>query len=164
MPGPAPKAHSLRRGKSPRTDTLATATRVLPRAGRPGDPPPWPLGTRPPKAVADVWANLWRLPQAVVWEEQGSERVVARYTRVLLAAERPKATGVHLQEVRQLEDRLGLSPMSMLRLRWSIGDVDEDTAQDGELEAVVASMADYFGDLYAEPQGHPEEEADPMGE
>lgn len=153
MPGPAPKANSVRRGGNRRADTLSTALRVLPRSGRQGDPPAWPFGGKPAKAIADLWVSLWRLPQAVVWEEQAGERVVARYCRVLVQAERPKATAAHLQEVRQLEDRLGLSPMAMLRLRWAIGDVDAQDAQSGELEGVVLEMAEYLDALYAEPAG-----------
>lgn len=153
MPGPGAKVNSVRRGGNRRADTLSTALRVLPRQGRRGDPPAWPFGPRPAKAVADVWASLWRLPQAVVWEEQAAERVVARYCRVLVLSERPKATAAHLAEVRQMEDRLGLSPMAMLRLRWSIGDVvDDDTAADGA-EGIVLGMADYLDRLYETPAG-----------
>lgn len=161
MPGPQPKANSVRRGGNVRADTLSTALRTLPRAGRPGDPPPWPLGTKPPRAVAAVWDNLWRLPQAVVWEEQAGERVVARYARCLVEAERPKATAAILGEVRQLEDRLGLSPMAMLRLRWSIGDVDELEAADADTQAVVLGMAAYLEGLNAPPAAHLEEDLDP---
>lgn len=154
MPGPAPKANSVRRGGNVRTDTLSTALRVLPRTGRAGDPPPWPFGARPAKTVADVWAHLWSLPQAVAWEEMAAERVVARYCRVLLAAERPKATAAHLQEVRQLEDRLGLSPMAMLRLRWSIGDVVEAGAADAaEADAAVLFFDSYAAALHAPVAG-----------
>jgi hypothetical protein len=52
----------------------------------------------------------------------GCEDVVARYVRVLTAAERPNATGSILTEVRRFEDSLGLSPIAMLRLRWTIED------------------------------------------
>lgn len=148
MPGPAPKANSVRRGGNRRADTLSTALKVLPRAGRKGDPPAWPLPGRPTKAVVETWADLWRLPQAVAWEEQGLERVVARYVRTLIRAEAPKATGVVLGEARQLEDRLGLSSMSMLRLRWSVGDVDDaDGSSSADTEAVVLAFDNYMTDL-----------------
>lgn len=153
MPGPAPKANSVRRGGNVRADTLSTALKVLPRAGRTGEPPAWPMPTKPPKAVADLWRQLWTRPQAVAWEEQGAERVVARYARCLIEAERPKATAAILGEVRQLEDRLGLSPMSMLRLRWSIGDVDDAAGAPAAAEAVVLGMEAYLDRLYAAPAG-----------
>jgi len=47
-------------------------------------------------------------------------RTVARYVRALIVAESRESTAFQLSEVRQLEDRLGLTPMSMLRLRWEI--------------------------------------------
>jgi hypothetical protein len=50
----------------------------------------------------------------------GSTRTVARYTRVTVVAEQVDAPPPALTESRMLEDRLGLSPMSMLRLQWEI--------------------------------------------
>jgi hypothetical protein len=67
-----------------------------------------------------VWAELWLTPQAVAWERLGWSRTVARYCRVLVDAERTGAPAAIQAEARQLEDRLGLTPMSMLRLRWEI--------------------------------------------
>jgi hypothetical protein len=45
--------------------------------------------------------------------------VVARYVRLLVHAEATTRSEV-LSEVRQLEDRLGLTPLAMLRLRWEV--------------------------------------------
>lgn len=59
-----------------------------------------------------------------MWERSGWTRVVARYARLLVAAEvsmDPRLAA----EVRQLEDRLGLSPMAMRRLMWRVDDRDE---------------------------------------
>jgi hypothetical protein len=106
--------------------------RRLPAAGRQGDPPAWPLG-RPTKAEQSLWAQLWASPQAVVWEELGWIRVVARYTRTTVTAEEPltsrkwltlgiKPTAVTqlMAEARQLEDRLGLNPKAMKTLGWEV--------------------------------------------
>lgn len=67
-----------------------------------------------------MWADVWATPQAVAWERLGWVRPVARYVRCLVASEKSGAASSLLAEVRQLEDRLGLSPISMLRLRWEI--------------------------------------------
>lgn len=113
---------------------------VLPADGRTGPSPEWPMGGRKPaKLVADLWDQLWASPQAVQWEKLGWTRVVARYARCLLEAERRDAPAALLSEVRQLEDRLGLSPMSMLRLRWQIGTPEPETNQ----LALVTMMDDY---------------------
>jgi hypothetical protein len=37
-----------------------------------------------------------------------------------VVAESRDTTAFQLSEVRQLEDRLGLTPMAMLRLRWEV--------------------------------------------
>ena len=118
--GPPPKPASQRR----RTNATI-ATTQLPAEGRQGEPPAWPLAA---SAAYDeqTWRDLWSSPQAVAWERLGIGciRMVARYVVLLAEAEvgEPKAA----MEVRQLEDRLGLSPMAMRRLLWEI--VADDTA------------------------------------
>jgi hypothetical protein len=80
---------------------------------------------------------VWKLPQAVAWERLNSERTVARYCLVLAASEERGASGAILAEVRQMEDRLGLSPMALLRLRWSI--VDDEVLQAENARKVPAA-------------------------
>jgi len=116
MPGPAPKnpADRVRRNK-PLANTV-----LLPHGGRVGEPPAWPLATNTPK----IWASLWATPQAAQWELQGigTVRVVARYALFAeeFGDETVEPNAALLGEIRQLEDRLGLTPMAMLRLRWEI--------------------------------------------
>lgn len=114
MPGPPPKHPTQRRRRNNKPDLLA-----LPAEGRKGRAPKWPL-TTPSKDEAAVWSEAWRTPQAAAWERLGWKRTVARYVRFLVQSEQPDATAKMLSEVRQLEDRLGLTPMSMLRLRWEV--------------------------------------------
>ena len=129
MPGPAPKPEGQRRHRKP-----APGTVFLPADGRQGQAPKWPMAGRPPK----VWRELWALPQAAAWERLFMHRVVARYAAKLTEAEQPHSSSAILAEVRQLEDRLGLSPMAMLRLRWVISD---PTATDAPAE--VTKLDDY---------------------
>lgn len=113
MPGPAPKpASELRRRNAPVANTVK-----LPPEGRAGTAPDWPLlGDEP-----ETWQLLWNTPQAAAWERLGWTRVVARYTHILILCEHADSmTAALLAEARQMEDRLGLTPMSMLRLRWEI--------------------------------------------
>ena len=121
--GPPPKPKSQRRHKM---RTLGEADVALPSAGRSGPPPAWPMGDATPRPVVRLWRQLWATPQAVAWERSGWYRVVARYALLLLEGEKPGASSSLLAEVRQMEDRLGLSPMALLRLRWRI--VDEEPA------------------------------------
>jgi hypothetical protein len=112
---PKPGARQPNRGLG------AAATVRLPSSGRSGPTPKWPLG-RPRRREAEIWERLWQTPQAIAWERLGWTDAVARYARVLMAAELPDAHPLKLSEARQLEDRLGLSPLALLRLRWEIVD------------------------------------------
>lgn len=116
--GPPPKpAHTRRRRNA------SIALTPLPADGRRGDAPEWPLGPLPSRRYTlrerDIWVALWGTPQAVMWERQKYPRIVARYVRFIVSLERefdPRMAS----EVRQLEDRLGLNPLALLRLRWEI--------------------------------------------
>lgn len=126
MPGPAPKpAAERRRRNAPMANTVK-----LPAEGRSGPAPAWPFASDEPSQ----WADLWATPQAVAWDRLGWIRVVARYALMLDSVESENPSVPMLAEVRQLEDRLGLTPMSMLRLRWEVA-VDEV----GEQRAAVTA-------------------------
>ncbi|MET8982128.1 hypothetical protein ABZX85_41750 [Streptomyces sp. NPDC004539] len=73
---------------------------------------------------AELWKQLWALPQAVEWERAGWLREVAQYVRWKARAEQGDLDAS--KEARQLGDRLGLTPLAMLRLRWKVVSADED--------------------------------------
>lgn len=116
MPGPVPKEGA----RYPSRDLVAEVR--LPRSGRKGRAPRWPLDVAASAGEAKAWRELWRSPQAVAWEQLDVARSVARYVVCLVASEERGAPAALLAEVRQMEDRLGLSPMALLRLRWRIVD------------------------------------------
>lgn len=113
MPGPAPNPNARRRNARP--DWVS-----LPADGRRGKTPKWPLGGRTPAG----WVELWRLPQAVMWERDNAVIQIATYLTVRNAAHEALRNGepnaALLSELRQIEDRLGLSPMALKRLQWEI--------------------------------------------
>ena len=115
--GPPPNPNARRRNTTP-------SMVKLPASGYDGAIPEWPLGRRT-KATVQVWEQLWRTPQAQVWAQLGYTRAVARYVQLLLAAEKSEASAAVLSEVRQMEDRLGLNPLALLRLRWQIDEPGE---------------------------------------
>lgn len=132
MPGPAPKSADQRRR---RNAPLANTTR-LPSEGRAGETPAWPLNSSEPP----TWPQLWSTPQAVAWERLGWTRVVARYAEVVRLCENSETVSVGmLGEARQLEDRLGLTPMAMLRLRWEI--TSDEVAEKREDKAPAPAPA-----------------------
>ncbi|AKJ72166.1 hypothetical protein TPA4_1 [Tsukamurella phage TPA4] len=140
MPGPAPQREVRRTNARP-------DWRKLPAGGREGEPPPWPLGGRSKAAVRAIWAQLWASPQAEAWEELGWTRVVARYAQVLHICEGPQATAAMLGEARQLEDRLGLTPMAMRRLMWEIDTSSRPRTAVGDGEPAGVSRLDDYRNL-----------------
>jgi hypothetical protein len=129
--GPPPKQNARRPNRG-----LGAPLVALPSTGRGGKAPAWPLSAAS-KAERDVWTGLWRLPQAVEWERLSVARVVARYARLLVRVEDDDASTRLMNEVRQLEDRLGLNPVALVRLRWRIGD-GEPTEQPGPTSNILS--------------------------
>jgi hypothetical protein len=72
------------------------------------------------KLERELWTDLWKTPQAIEWERLSWSRTVAQYVRWKIAAELGDLDSS--KEARQLEDRLGLNPLALLRLRWQIGE------------------------------------------
>lgn len=139
MPGPAPNPNSRHR----QSGKANNGTVTLPASGYDGPVPEWPLFTDPSEAELGLWRWLWSKPQAVMWAKDGAERVVARYVLVTVLAEDPSnPSAALLGEVRQMEDRLGLSPMAMKRLMWVVGDPISDRPSLAEVKSI-----DRFADL-----------------
>src|ERR1700754_2568546 len=84
-----------------------------------------------------LWADMWQLPQAVQWERLGWTRDVAQYVRHKVMAELGDMDGA--KEARQWSDRLGLSPMAMLRLRWEV--VADEVSAKRETKTAAAKSA-----------------------
>lgn len=110
--GPAPQLDALRRDRP-----SDGPWRILPREGRQGDPPPFPLA-RPTNREKAIWIDEWRRPQALVWEEEGLAVQVALYVRVLVRAERPKAKATEARLAKELMNSLGISLEARLKHRW----------------------------------------------
>lgn len=135
MPGPPPNPNARRTNARP-------DWRTLPAQGRQGETPAWPVGD-PTDEQAALWDSLWKTPQAEAWEDLGWTRVVARYAAIVLACEMPDATSAMMSEARQLEDRLGLSPMAMKRLQWEVGPVA--TAKGNSSVTNIADYRELYG-------------------
>lgn len=127
--GPAPDPNALRRNRP----SDQAGWRMLPAAGRPGDPPEWPL-TEATDREWSVWCELWGRPQAVVWEELGQAIEVALFVRTLAEAERPDSRTDVKKVVRTYLDSLGLSVQGMLRNRWKIVAAAADVVDQDEPE------------------------------
>lgn len=113
--GPAPDPSALRRDRD-KSEWID-----LPRAGREGDTPEWPLPDL--FAVeAEMWEREWRRPQAVEWERNGQELEVALFVRAVSVAEGPKATAADRNVVQRKMTDLGLTTPGLRANRWRIVD------------------------------------------
>ncbi|MFE2164878.1 hypothetical protein ACFXB3_07360 [Streptomyces sp. NPDC059447] len=141
--GPPPKPAGQRR----RSNATIAMTQ-LPAEGRMKEAPRYPL---PPVVVSDddggseiarereaqLWESLWETPQAVMWERTHAVLTVARFVRFSVLAEAGNVKAA--TEARQLEDRLGLNPQAMLRLRWEVA-ADEVADQRQERTSRAATV------------------------
>ena len=110
--------HSRRQRHLAKTGQAADFVSI-PATGNQQPAPAWPLDNEPARAELDMWQQLWTTPQATMWESMHIERVIARYVVVTCLAEETQQAGL-LTEVRQMEDRLGLTPLSLQKLQWKI--------------------------------------------
>jgi hypothetical protein len=90
--------------------------------------PPMPDEVRWTQTGIDLWEKLWHSPQSTQWPKEyytAVVRYVALYERMM---HQQDLSGPVTNAMTQLEDRLGISPKSMLQLRWRIrpGQPDAD--------------------------------------
>lgn len=106
-----------------RPRTAMPGTIQLPMAGYQGEIPYFPL-PRPTNREIELWNFHWQLPQAYEWVRSGAIYPLARYVRFFCMIEDGDSMSVAashvLSELRQLEDRFGLSPLALARLKWEI--------------------------------------------
>lgn len=120
--GPPPDPNALRRDRK----SDAAEWIHLPASGREGRAPRWPLPTTMPIDARRLWRELWRRPEALMWEAHRSEVQVALYVLAVLAAEHPRATAADRKAALSYMDDLGLSEGGRARNRWVI---DAETTQ-----------------------------------
>lgn len=135
--------HSRRQRHLAKTGNAADFVSI-PAAGNQQPAPAWPLDNEPARAELTMWQQLWTTPQATMWASMHIEHVIARYVTVTCLAEETQQAGL-LTEVRQMEDRLGLTPLSLQKLQWKIEHQEEqpaDTSQSEESKERWAQILD----------------------
>lgn len=75
------------------------------------------------RAELEFWADLWAMPQAVVWEQARSERTVAAYCRWQIKADLGDEAAARLAI--RYGTELGMTPKALLALRLAIEQTDE---------------------------------------
>lgn len=122
-----------RRSPNPaRTNVHDVPTLRLPAAGRTGRTPLPPAWLVLGPAGRAWWRFAWRSPQATVWLDSFAPAVARRaLLEDMLVDADVKSRLTVMREANQLEDRLGLTPRSMVGMHWVVADdvvVDEAPA------------------------------------
>lgn len=126
--GPAPDPNALRRDR--KSDQAGWT--VLPSEGRTTPTPSWPAPTQTDRE-AELWAEMWATPQALIWERDGLRHYVAMFVRLLAEAEVEKASAENRKTVRMMYADLYLTSDSMARARIRIA--TDETAEKRQSKA-----------------------------
>lgn len=118
--GPPPNPNSRRQ-----VGAQANTWTELPARGFAGPTPEWPLGSSllvdtlgTAAREQELWAAIWRSPQAEAWHRNGWTHDVALYVRFFTIGETGRLD--EAKEARMWSDRLGLNPAAMLKNRWRV--------------------------------------------
>ena len=140
--GPMPKPEGTRR----RRNAPQAPRKAVPASGRKGRRPH--PSRKLDTAAMVYWRRYWKLPVAELWTEAD----VPALTRLSYLQARSYEEGGEkfLNEIRQLEDRFGLSLAARERLGiYEVDDVPEAPETSSSAEAGVSSTSSRFGDLRA---------------
>lgn len=85
------------------------------------------------KATRDWWRTVWASPMAAVYLDADVPALV-RLAGLVDLVNRGTATTMTLSEIRQLEDRFGLSPLSRRRLQWEVSQAAAGPAKERPAE------------------------------
>lgn len=157
MPGPLPKPQAQRRNRTkPRIPSSS-----LPASGCKDPTPEPPQWVALGRAGRAWWEWAWHTPQAAGWSPEAHLDVVAHRAALqddIAAIESEDFAGLDEEALRDLvqvlkglvtgkstvltrmkdfDDRLGLSPMSMAKLRWTIVEPKEDEERPPQSGTVV---------------------------
>jgi len=124
---------------SGRSDARSYKLTALPSAGYDGTPPDFPL-PRPLKREHELWAEVWRTPQACAWSmpsERWRTRTVAQYVRLAVRCEDRSAPASLIAQLHRFADQIGLTTAGLAEMGWQVA-VDEVGARRAEQEAAPA--------------------------
>jgi len=110
----------------------------LPASGRIGEPPTWPLTEATPRELI-LWERWWRKPEALIWENDGSEDYVALTVRMFAEAEVEKASAENRKTVRMMMADLYLTRDAKDRAGYRV--VSDEVAEKREEKAAPRSTS-----------------------
>ncbi|QBI97691.1 terminase small subunit [Gordonia phage Dogfish] len=135
--GPKPQMFSAR------SDARDVRALKLPVGGYTGDFPPLfdvlPAST---EREGQVWASLWRTPQASQWiRESWRWRSIALYVRLSVRAEDPECTAATITAAQRLADQIGMTPAGLKENGWLIVADDSTTNPDQQEKQETAKRS-----------------------
>lgn len=133
--GPAPDP------RSGRSDRRGLSYSALPNEGYQGEVPDFPLPGALEREL-EVWAVLWRTPQACAWVREPWRWLnVADLVRLQVRGEALDAPVNIATVVRQLRADLGLTPAGLKENGWAIAAAEIEPAAAAEAEEAEAPAA-----------------------
>lgn len=120
---------------SARSDRRGYKLTALPAEGYTGPVPDFPLPSASEREF-EVWASLWRTPQACAWSmpsESWRTPVVAMYARTLVRCEDPEAPAALLGQLHRFADQIGMTTAGLAEMGWAVArdEVSERAAEKG---------------------------------
>src|SRR5699024_6145461 len=115
-------------GRSDRREYSLTA---LPSKGYDGPVPEFPLPGQSPRE-AEVWAQVWRTPQAAAWalpSEAWRQRTVALWVRTTVRCEDPDAGAALLGQLHRFSDQIGMTTAGLAEMGWKIANPEQPEPQ-----------------------------------
>lgn len=113
---------------SGRSDQRGFRLAALPAEGFRGAVPEFPLPI-PSERELDVWAEVWRTPQACAWSlpsEAWRIPSVAMWVRVKVRAEQPDSSAGMLAQLHRFADQVGLTTAGLAEMGWKIAEVGDE--------------------------------------
>lgn len=90
----------------------------LPAEGYDGEIPEFPLKGLSERE-GEVWAGLWRSPQAAAWAvEPWRWPIVAMYTRLFVRVEDPESSAGITAQLHRFADQIGMTPAGLKENGW----------------------------------------------
>lgn len=104
---------------NPRRQGGGRDVKILPASGCGLPVPPLPKGREWSKSERARWRELWKSPQATMWDDaaRGTVAVLITYESAIFEG---SASAWQAQEARYAAESLGLTPKAMHALGWRI--------------------------------------------
>jgi len=127
---------------SERSDLRGYSLTALPSEGYAGPVPEFPLPDASDREL-EVWASVWRSPQACAWSmpsESWRVRTVAMWTRLSVRCEDLEAGAALYAQLHRFADQIGMTTAGLAEMGWRVK-VDEVSVKREENAAAPAVAA-----------------------